>query len=73
MNLTCFNMLQEENIVFFVHLLGIDTNGHSKKPHSKEYKQNIILVDNIVREINEVVADYFNHDNATAFVFTSDQ
>lgn len=34
-NVTLMNALQEDKLVFFLHLLGIDTNGHSKKPHSE--------------------------------------
>ena len=33
-NLTETRMLNEDRVVFFFHLLGIDTHGHSKKPHS---------------------------------------
>ena len=34
-NVTLMNALQEGKLVFFLHLLGIDTNGHSNKPHSE--------------------------------------
>ena len=34
-NVTLFDMLNQENVVFFLHLLGIDVNGHSHKPQSK--------------------------------------
>ena len=27
--------LKEDRIIFFLHLLGLDTNGHAHKPHSK--------------------------------------
>lgn len=33
--------LNEPKIIFFLHLLGIDTNGHGNKPQSKQYIENI--------------------------------
>lgn len=57
--------------VFFLHLLGIDTAGHGYKPHSKEYVQNIHLVDSKVKEISNLFSQTFA-DGKTAFVFTAD-
>ncbi|XP_040022657.2 GPI ethanolamine phosphate transferase 1 [Gasterosteus aculeatus] len=65
------NLLQDEN-VFFLHLLGIDTNGHAHRPMSQEYLDNIGLVDTGVAELVSMVEDFFGHDGRTAYVFTSD-
>lgn len=57
--------------VFFLHLLGIDTAGHGYKPHSKEYINNIHLVDQNIKQIASIIESIYK-DNLTAFVFTSD-
>jgi GPI ethanolamine phosphate transferase 1 len=63
--------LKEEKIVFFLHLLGLDTTGHAYRPYSKEYLQNIQVVDNGVKEITEIIDNFYN-DGETAYVFTAD-
>jgi GPI ethanolamine phosphate transferase 1 len=40
-NSTLKSMLNEDKIVIFLHLLGLDTNGHAHNPDSKEYLENI--------------------------------
>jgi GPI ethanolamine phosphate transferase 1 len=65
------NELRQDKTVFFLHLLGLDTTGHSYRPHSREYMQNIQVVDDIVRQTEELV-DGFYSDHNTAFVFTAD-
>jgi phosphatidylinositol glycan class N len=70
-NKTLKGALQEEKIVFFLHLLGLDTTGHSYRPYSKEYLHNIKVVDQGVREITEVIDKFYN-DDRTAYVFTAD-
>ncbi|KAK2050379.1 GPI ethanolamine phosphate transferase 1 [Colletotrichum somersetense] len=57
--------------VFFLHLLGIDTAGHFHRPYSKEYLNNIKLVDQGVKEITELVNKFYS-DDRTAFIFTAD-
>ncbi|KAL1954418.1 hypothetical protein VTO42DRAFT_1188 [Malbranchea cinnamomea] len=63
--------LREDKVVFFLHLLGLDTTGHSYRPYSKEYLHNLKIVDQGVREITELVEDFYG-DGETAFVFTAD-
>lgn len=80
--------LKEEQTVFFLHLLGLDTTGHSYRPHSKvgRFLNTILLVvltrfqeymENIqiVDSIVERTEELFNEffqDDKTAYVFTAD-
>ena len=66
-----YALLKQDKLVFFLHLLGLDTTGHGFRPYSKEYLRNIKLVDDGVREIAELVEDFYG-DDKTAFVFTAD-
>lgn len=65
------SLLEDKN-VFFLHLLGIDTNGHAHRPMSQEYLDNIGLVDAGVAELVSLVEEFFGYDGRTAYVFTSD-
>jgi phosphatidylinositol glycan class N len=63
--------LRDDKLVFFLHLLGLDTTGHSYRPYSKEYLHNIKIVDKGVQEITQLVEDFYG-DGKTSFVFTAD-
>lgn len=63
--------ISQEKVVFFLHLLGIDTNGHSHRPTSKEVIDNVKLVDQEIKHIVSVIESYFG-DEKTAYIFTSD-
>ncbi|KAF4588570.1 Glycosyl phosphatidyl inositol anchor synthesis [Pleurotus pulmonarius] len=65
------NQLKADGTVFFLHLLGLDTTGHSYRPHSKEYMQNIQVVDDIVEQTEKLFSGYFR-DDQTSFIFTAD-
>uniref|UniRef100_A0A9L0ISN6 GPI ethanolamine phosphate transferase 1 n=1 Tax=Equus asinus TaxID=9793 RepID=A0A9L0ISN6_EQUAS len=71
-NQSLFSKLNEEKIVFFLHLLGIDTNGHAHRPSSREYKDNIKIVDAGIKEIVSMFKHFYGNDGKTAFVFTAD-
>lgn len=70
-NATLQRALGQDRIVFFLHLLGLDTTGHSYRPYSKEYLNNIQVVDQGVKEISTLI-DQFYGDDRTAYVFTAD-
>jgi phosphatidylinositol glycan class N len=63
--------LREDKVVFFLHLLGLDTTGHAFRPYSKEYLNNIKIVDKGVQAVTKLVEDFYA-DDKTAFVFTAD-
>uniref|UniRef100_A0A8D0L085 GPI ethanolamine phosphate transferase 1 n=1 Tax=Strix occidentalis caurina TaxID=311401 RepID=A0A8D0L085_STROC len=71
-NQTLFSALNEEKVVLFLHLLGIDTNGHAHRPNSREYKENIKKVDEGVKEIASMIDNFYGNDGKTAFILTSD-
>ncbi|KAJ1978105.1 Glycosyl phosphatidyl inositol anchor synthesis, partial [Dimargaris xerosporica] len=71
-NQTLREQLHKSQIVFFLHLLGLDTNGHAHRPHSPEYLNNIRIVDRGIKQIVARVEKFFDYDDKTAYVFTAD-
>ncbi|XP_043271659.1 GPI ethanolamine phosphate transferase 1 [Venturia canescens] len=61
----------QQGVILFFHLLGCDTSGHTNKPYSKEYKENMKYVDREIEGVVQKTEEYFK-DNGTAYVFTSD-
>lgn len=70
-NDTLDNALRQDKNVFFLHLLGLDTNGHAYRPYSKEYLHNIKHVDKGVKEMTRLIDEFYG-DGKTAYVFTAD-
>ena len=64
--------LEEDGNVFLLHLLGLDSSGHAHKPYSKEYYENVRIVDEGVRKVEAAFAEKFGNDEKTAFIFTAD-
>jgi phosphatidylinositol glycan class N len=71
-NSTLDAQLRQDKLVFFLHLLGLDTAGHAYRPYSKEYLSNIKVVDQGVKEIVHLIDDFYGQDGQTAYVFTAD-
>ncbi|SPO20128.1 related to MCD4 - sporulation protein [Ustilago trichophora] len=64
--------MREPGTIFFLHLLGLDTTGHTYRPLSPEYVGNTIVVDAIAREVEKLMDDFYQNDGRTAYVFTAD-
>ncbi|KAJ8546312.1 hypothetical protein K7X08_018895 [Anisodus acutangulus] len=64
-------LLQQDKLVVFLHLLGCDSNGHAHKPFSSIYLNNVKVVDKIAEKVYNLVQDYYK-DNQTAYIFTAD-
>lgn len=64
--------LRSDQIVIFVHLLGLDTNGHAFKPHSPEYLGNVEFVDAGIKQAVKMIEDFYGNDGKTAFIYTAD-
>lgn len=64
-------LLLQDNLVIFLHLLGCDSNGHAHRPYSSIYLNNVKVVDRIAENVYNLVEDFFK-DNQTAFIFTAD-
>ncbi|KAF9134927.1 Glycosyl phosphatidyl inositol anchor synthesis [Mortierella sp. 14UC] len=64
--------LHSDKIVFFLHLLGLDTNGHSHLPNSEFYLNNIRIVDDGIKKVTEQLSAFYNNDGKTSYVFTAD-
>lgn len=71
-NVTLKERLHQDHVVFFLHLLGIDTNGHAYRPHSKEYKRNVAYVCRGVEAMTSLIESFYENDGRTSYVFTSD-
>eukprot|EP00127_Corallochytrium_limacisporum_P005930 Clim_evm7s215 gene=Clim_evmTU7s215 len=70
--MTLVEELDQDGIIFFFHLLGIDSNGHAYRPNSVEYLSNIEVVDEGIRRMVRMVEEYYNYDGRTAYIFTAD-
>ncbi|XP_006892790.1 PREDICTED: GPI ethanolamine phosphate transferase 1-like [Elephantulus edwardii] len=71
-NQSLFAKLNEEKLFFFLYLLGIDTNGHAHRPYSREYKDNIKIVDDGVKNVVSIFKHFYGNDGKTTFILTSD-
>ncbi|XP_009773972.1 uncharacterized protein [Nicotiana sylvestris] len=64
-------LLEQDKLVVFLHLLGCDSNGHAHKPFSSIYLNNVKVVDKIAEKVYNLMQSYFK-DNQTAYIFTAD-
>ncbi|XP_052802764.1 GPI ethanolamine phosphate transferase 1-like [Mya arenaria] len=64
--------LDQDKLLFFLHLGGIDHAGYIVRPQSPEYLQHVAFLDRGIRHTVEMFEELFNHDGKTAYLYTSD-
>nr|KJB11444.1 hypothetical protein B456_001G259600 [Gossypium raimondii] len=64
-------LLEQDNLVVFLHLLGCDSNGHAHRPFSSIYLNNVKVVDHIAERVYNLLENYYK-DNRTSYIFTAD-
>ncbi|EKX41788.1 hypothetical protein GUITHDRAFT_141776 [Guillardia theta CCMP2712] len=64
--------LRQDKMIIFLHLLGLDMNGHAHRPASQQYKDNLRSVDEGVKKVEQLLDNFFHRDGKTAYLFTSD-
>ncbi|XP_071915286.1 uncharacterized protein [Coffea arabica] len=64
-------LLLQDHLVIFLHLLGCDSNGHAHRPYSSIYLNNVKVVDHIAERVYNLIQSYFK-DDLTAYIFTAD-
>lgn len=64
-------LLEEEQIVFFLHLLGLDTAGHVHKPGTELFLENLLYTQEGITRMYNLFESIFT-DRKTVYVMTSD-
>lgn len=70
-NKTLDNLMRSDKVVFFLHLLGCDTAGHSHRPYSREYYENVRYIDAQIEQLIAKVNRFYGDDD-TSYIFTAD-
>ncbi|CAK1540050.1 unnamed protein product [Leptosia nina] len=64
--------LHSKKVIFFLHLLGTDTAGHTHKPKTENFLTTLRHVDNGIKDIERIIRDFYDDDGKTTFLMTAD-
>ncbi|XP_059050889.1 GPI ethanolamine phosphate transferase 1-like [Achroia grisella] len=67
-----YKKLHQKKIMFFLHLLGTDTSGHTHKPKSLNFLTTVKFVDENIKEVEKLIREFYHNDERTTFLMTSD-
>ncbi|RLN54339.1 hypothetical protein BBJ29_002083 [Phytophthora kernoviae] len=67
-----YAQLNQDKLVIYCHFLGTDLSGPKFGAHSREYLENIAVVDELVEKTEKLVEKYFGYDGRSAYVLNSD-
>ncbi|XP_063548560.1 GPI ethanolamine phosphate transferase 1-like [Cydia strobilella] len=64
--------MRSKKIIYFLHLLGTDTSGHTHKPKTQNFLTTVRNVDQGIKDMEIIVREFYNDDGKTTFLMTSD-
>ncbi|CAI5726224.1 hypothetical protein KXD40_001946 [Peronospora effusa] len=67
-----YNQLHQEKLVIYCHFLGTDTTGPKYGADSREYLENIAVVDRLIEKTEKTIEEYYGNDGRTAYVVSTD-
>ncbi|KAG3226960.1 hypothetical protein PC129_g2468 [Phytophthora cactorum] len=67
-----YSKLHDEKLVIYCHFLGTDLTGPKYGADSKEYLENIAVVDDLIEKTHKIIEEYYGNDGRTAYVVNAD-
>ncbi|KAH7479192.1 GPI ethanolamine phosphate transferase 1 [Phytophthora ramorum] len=67
-----YKKLHQDKLVIYCHYLGTDLAGPKFGADSREYLENIAVVDELIEKTEKMIDAYFGNDRRTAYVLNSD-
>ncbi|KAK1948160.1 GPI ethanolamine phosphate transferase 1 [Phytophthora citrophthora] len=67
-----YEKLNDDKLVIYCHFLGTDLTGPKFGADSREYLENIAVVDELIEKTQKMIEDYYGNDGQTAYVVNAD-
>ncbi|KAG7389780.1 hypothetical protein PHYPSEUDO_009700 [Phytophthora pseudosyringae] len=67
-----YRTLRDDKLVVYCHFLGTDLTGPKYGADSREYLENIAVVDGLIEKTQRMIEEYYGNDGRTAYVVNAD-
>ncbi|KAL3673453.1 hypothetical protein V7S43_001163 [Phytophthora oleae] len=67
-----YEKLHDNKLVIYCHFLGTDLTGPKFGADSREYLENIAVVDELIEKTQKMIEEYYRNDGQTAYVVNAD-
>ncbi|EEY65925.1 GPI ethanolamine phosphate transferase, putative [Phytophthora infestans T30-4] len=71
-DLELYRKLHDDKLVVYCHFLGTDLTGPKYGADSREYLENIAVVDELIEKTYKMIEAYYGNDGQTAYVVNAD-
>ncbi|KAG1688028.1 hypothetical protein DVH05_004438 [Phytophthora capsici] len=67
-----YEKLHDDKLVIYCHFLGTDLTGPKFGADSREYLENIAVVDDLIEKTQKMIEEYYGNDGQTAYIVNAD-